>query len=55
MFIRYHNLFNRNKSAKDFYFTNKKGTPLTSSWVYKVYRQLLCKPTANGVFTKVIS
>jgi integrase len=43
MFIRYHDLLNRNKSAKDFYFTNKNGTPFTSSWVYKVYRQLLWK------------
>jgi integrase len=43
MFIRYHDLFNRNKSAKDFYFTNKNGTPLSSSWVYKVYRKLLWK------------
>ncbi|MFH1762506.1 MAG: tyrosine-type recombinase/integrase [bacterium] len=43
MFVRYHGLFNKNKSADDYYFTNKGGTPVTRDRVYKVYRQLLWK------------
>ena len=43
MFARYQALFNRNKAPKDYYFRNKKGTPLKHDYVYKMYRELLWK------------
>jgi integrase len=43
MFVRYHNLFNRNNSREDYYFRNKNQNPLTRSQVYKIYRKLLWK------------
>jgi integrase/recombinase XerD len=43
MFIRYHNLFNRNNAHQDYYFRNKNGTPLKHDMVYKIYRKLLWK------------
>ena len=43
MFIRYHSLFNRKNSPKDYYFRNKNGNPLTRKQVYQAYRKLLWK------------
>jgi integrase/recombinase XerD len=43
MFIRYQALFNKNKASEDYYFRNKKRTPLTYDHVYKMYRELLWK------------
>ena len=43
MFARYQALFNRNKAPKDYFFRNKKGTPLAHDNVYKEYRKLLWK------------
>jgi integrase len=43
MFVRYHTLFNRNHVPQDYFFRNKKGTPLHKKTVYKIYRDLLWK------------
>jgi len=43
MFIKYHDLFNQNNRADDYYFRNKTGTPLKRDYVYKIYRKLLWK------------
>jgi len=43
MFSKYHALFNQNNPPEDYYFRNKNGTPITSRWVYGVYRKLLWK------------
>jgi integrase len=43
MFAKYHALFNGDIAHEDYYFRNKKGTPLTRDQVYKVYRKLLWK------------
>ena len=43
MFIKFHAFSNKNNSPEDYYFRNKKGTPLTRKWVYAVYRKLLWK------------
>jgi integrase/recombinase XerD len=43
MFVRYHDLFNKNKSPHDYYFSNKNKTPLTRDRVYNVFRKLLWK------------
>jgi len=43
MFIKYHDLFNPNYRADDYYFRNKTGTPLKRDHVYKNYRKLLWK------------
>ncbi len=41
MFIRYHDLFNQNNRADDYYFRNKTGTPLKRDHVYRIFRKLL--------------
>ncbi len=41
MFAKYHVLFNSDNSPADYFFQNKKGTPLTRNTVYKMYRKLL--------------
>ena len=43
MFNKYHDLFNQNNRADDYYFRNKTGTPLKHDHVYKNYRKLLWK------------
>ena len=43
MVVKYHTLFNSNNLPADYYFRNKKGTPLTRDVVYKMYRKLLWK------------
>ncbi len=43
MFIGYHDLFNQNNRADDYYFRNKTGTPLKHDHVYRIYRKLLWK------------
>lgn len=43
MFVEYHDLFNQNNQANEYYFRNKTGTPLKHDAVYKIYRKLLWK------------
>ena len=43
MFIKYHNLFNRNNMPEDYYFRNKKDKPLIHKSIYSMYRKLLWK------------
>jgi integrase/recombinase XerD len=43
MFVKHNAFSNSSTSPADYYFRNKKGTPLTRDVVYKAYRKLLWK------------